>query len=369
MPDFEKTEILFRRTLELAKQGWGNTHPNPMVGAIIEEGGEVVSEGHHERAGSPHAEVAAISSLGRSPNKGSSMFVSLEPCSTHGRTPPCVDAILKSGIKNVFIGCLDPNPDHAGRGIKILEKAGISVHLGSKEIQAQATRLNFVFNHNMLKGLPLIALKMAETKNGMVAEIQGVPSRITEEEARANMMHWRRFFPAICVGAGTVLSDDPSLTARFPAETWCPLRIIVDSNLVTLVSLVPDRVVYTDEFADRTIILTTRTGLSREDRVSRAKELGIRLVEVAEDETGRAKPDALRSALNQFEMNAVYCEGGPTLARSLLNTGNVDYLFKYRSPKVFDHEQALSGPGFDDFPIQEPIEESLGEDHLIHGFL
>ena len=369
VPDFGKTEILFGRTLALAKNGWGNTHPNPMVGAMIVEAGEVVSEGHHKRAGAPHAEVAAISNLGRSPNIGASMFVSLEPCSTHGRTPPCVDAILKSGIKNVFIGCLDPNPEHAGRGIQILEKAGVSVHLGSKEIQAQATRLNFVFNHNMLKGRPLIALKMAETKNGMVAEIRGAPSRITEAEARANMMYWRRFFPSICVGAGTVLSDDPSLTARFSGETWCPLRIIVDSNLVTLGSLVPDRVVYTDEFADRTIILTTRTGLSQQDRLSRAKELGVRFVKVAEDETGRAKPDALRSALNQFKMNAVYCEGGPTLARSLLNTGNVDYLFKYRSPKVFDHAQALSGPGFDDFSIKEPIEESLGEDHLTHGFL
>ena len=369
VPDSEKTEILLGRTLALAKNGWGNTHPNPMVGAMIVEAGEVVSEGHHKCAGAPHAEVAAISNLGRSPNIGASMFVSLEPCSTHGRTPPCVDAILKSGIKNVFIGCLDPNPEHAGRGIQILEKAGVSVHLGSKEIQAQATRLNFVFNHNMLKGRPLIALKMAETKNGMVAEIRGVPSRITEAEARTNMMHWRRFFPAICVGAGTVLSDDPSLTARLPGETWCPLRIIVDSNLVTLGSLVPDRVVYNDEFADRTIILTTSHGLSRQGRVTRAKELRVRLVKVSEDETGRATPDALRSALNQFEMNAVYCEGGPTLARSLLNTGNVDYLFKYRSPKVFDHEQALSGPGFDDFSINEPIEESLGEDHLTHGFL
>jgi diaminohydroxyphosphoribosylaminopyrimidine deaminase/5-amino-6-(5-phosphoribosylamino)uracil reductase len=369
VPDFDKTEILFRRTLELAKHAWGNTHPNPMVGAIIVEAGEVVSEGYHKRAGSAHAEVAAISNLGRSPNNGSSMFVSLEPCSTHGRTPPCVDAILKSGIKNVFIGCLDPNPEHAGRGIQTLEKAGISVHLGSKEIQAQATRLNFVFNHNMLRSRPLIALKMAETKNGMVAEIQGVPSRITEVEARANMMHWRRFFPSICVGAGTVLSDDPSLTARFPGETWCPLRIIVDSNLVTLGSLVPERVVYTDEFADRTIILTTSHGLSRKDRVTRAEKLGVRLLKVAEDETGRTKPDALRFAMDQFEVNAVYCEGGPTLAQSLLNTGNVDYLFKYLSPKVFVHEQALSGPNFDAFPIKEPIEESLGKDHLTHGFL
>ena len=369
MLDSGKIASLFDRVLDLARLGWGNTHPNPMVGALIVENGDVVAEGYHKEVGAVHAEVAAFSTLGRKPREGAALFVSLEPCSTHGRTPPCTDAILRSGIKKVYVGCSDPNPKHSNRGLDILRESGMSVELSSEKDQNRATRLNFVFNHNMLKNCPLIALKMAETKNGMVAEIQGVPSRVTEAEARANMMHWRRFFPAICVGAGTVLSDDPSLTARFPAETWCPLRIIVDSNLVTLGSLVPDRVIYTDEFANRTIILTTSHGLSRQDRVSRAKELGVRLVEVAEDETGRAKPDALRSALNQFEMNAVYCEGGPTLARSLLNTGNVDYLFKYRSPKVFDHEQALSGPDLHDFPIKEPVKESLGEDYLTHGFL
>ena len=369
VPDYEETEVHFGRTLELAKKGWGNTHPNPMVGAIIVEAGEVVAEGYHPRAGSAHAEVDAFSKLGRRPNNGATMFVSLEPCSTHGRTPPCVDAILRSGIKNLFVGSLDPNPEHAGRGIKILEEAGVLVHLGSKKMQAKATRLNFIFNHNMLMGRPLIALKMAETQNGMVAQNSGAPSRITEVEARANMMLWRRFFPAICVGAGTVLSDDPCLTSRTPTETWCPLRIIIDSKLVTLGTLVPDRNVYSDEFAVRTIILTTSSGLSQQDCVSRAKELGVRLVEVEEDETGRAKPDALRFALNQFKMNAVYCEGGPTLARSLLGSGNVDYLFKYRSPKIFDNEQALPGPGFEDFPINAPIEQKLGDDLLIHGFL
>ena len=192
-----------------------------MVGAIIVESGEVVADGYHKRAGSAHAEVEAFSKLGRRPMYGASMYVSLEPCSTHGRTPPCVDAIVQSGIKNVFIACLDPNPEHAGKGIEIMKKAGLSVHLGSKEIQAQATRLNFIFTHNMLTGRPLIALKMAETQNGMIAEIRGMPSRITEDEARANMMNWRRFFPAICVGAGTVLSDNPSLTARLSNEIWC----------------------------------------------------------------------------------------------------------------------------------------------------
>ena len=234
MPDFEKTEILFRRTLELAKQGWGNTHPNPMVGAIIVEGGEVVSEGIMNVLVPHMLKLPLFQTSGEVRITDASMFVSLEPCSTHGRTPPCVDAILKSGIKNVFIGCLDPNPDHAGRGIKILEKAGISVHLGSKEIQAQATRLNFVFNHNMLKGLPLLPSKWQRLKMGWLPKFKGCRAGLPKRRPGANMMHWRRFFPAICVGAGTVLSDDPSLTARFPGETWCPLRIIVDSNLVTL---------------------------------------------------------------------------------------------------------------------------------------
>ena len=341
-----------------------------MVGAIIVESGQVVADGYHKRAGSAHAEVEAFSKLGRRPMDGASMYVSLEPCSTHGRTPPCVDAIVQSGIKNVFIACLDPNPEHAGKGIEIMKNAGLSVHLGSKEIQAQATRLNFIFTHNMLTGRPLIALKMAETQNGMIAETRGMPSRITEDEARANMMNWRRFFPAICVGAGTVLSDNPSLTARLSNEIWCPLRIIIDSKLVTLGKHVSDRLVYTDEYASRTIILTSANPeLHQKKCVDRAKNLGIDLIEVEQDENGRAKLDEIIVVLDQLEINAVYCEGGGTLAHSLLVSGNVDYLFKYRSPKIFENKMSLPGPGFEEFPINAPIEQKLGEDLLIHGFL
>ena len=134
--------------------------------------------------------------------------------------PPCTDAILHSGIQTVYVAGLDPNPRHAGNGIEILREKGLNVELASPDIQERAGRLNFIFNHNMQTGRPMIALKLAESANGKLADEAGRPSRVTESEARADMMHWRRLFPAICVGSGTVLADNPSLTARLPAKLF-----------------------------------------------------------------------------------------------------------------------------------------------------
>ena len=205
-----------------------------MVGALVVERGEVVAEGYHHACGEPHAEIEALASLGRKPDPDAAMFVSLEPCSTHGKTPPCTGAILESGIKKVFVACADPNPNHSGTGLDLLRNSGLEVELGDERVQAQAERLNFIFNHNMKTGSPLIALKLAESANGMVAECMGQPSLVTGKEAREDVMLWRRLFPSICVGSGTVLADDPSLTARLPDKTWCPFRILVDSSLSTL---------------------------------------------------------------------------------------------------------------------------------------
>ena len=142
-------KAFFEQTLVLARKGWGNTHPNPMVGALIVEDGQIVAEGYHPKAGSTHAEVEAIRALDRVPQDGASMFVSLEPCSTTGRTPPCVQGILNAGIKRVYIGATDPNPAHAGRGIDILRDAGVQVEMADEEFQTRATRLNLIFNHNI----------------------------------------------------------------------------------------------------------------------------------------------------------------------------------------------------------------------------
>lgn len=365
----KQKERFFGRVLELAQKGWGSTHPNPMVGALVVERGEIVSEGYHRACGQPHAEVEALASLGRRATPDAAMFISLEPCSTHGKTPPCTGAILKSGITKVFVATTDPNPKHAGAGLDLLRNAEVEVELANESIQARAERLNFIFNHNMVAGSPLVALKLAQSANGMVAERSGHPSSVTGEEARQDVMRWRRHFPAICAGAGTVLADDPSLTSRLPGETWCPMRILVDSSLSTLGSQVVPRKVYVDEFSDRSVVLTTSKGMGNIQRVARAKDLGVRLVEVEESDGGGVDPSSLRSVLSELSLNALYCEGGPTFARSLLGSGQVDYLFDYRSPRRFEGEDALPGPGLEEYPLRKPIEEEFGDDKLIHGFL
>ena len=339
-----------------------------MVGALIVENGEVVAEGYHQRAGGGHAETVALNALGRKPQENAVLFVSLEPCSTHGRTPPCTGAIVQSGIKRVLVGCSDPNPEHSGRGLKILENAGIEVTLAPENFQVSFTRLNFIFNHQMITGAPLVALKIAETANGMVAERAGYPSRVTGTEARADMMNWRRLFPAICVGSGTVLADNPSLTARTGLETWCPIRLVLDSTLVTLSPEVTPRKIYSDQFADHTIIVTA-SGLKNRLQVQRAEKLGVQLVEGELGKEGKLLPQSLRSVLKKLELNSVYCEGGPTLARSLLKAGEIDYIFRYCSPRIFDQPDALAGPELDQYPLSEPIQQTLAADRLTHGFL
>ncbi|MEC8789862.1 MAG: bifunctional diaminohydroxyphosphoribosylaminopyrimidine deaminase/5-amino-6-(5-phosphoribosylamino)uracil reductase RibD [Verrucomicrobiota bacterium] len=367
--DATAQDALFLRTIELAEKGWGRTHPNPMVGARIVENGEVVGEGYHAVAGHAHAEVEAFRSLGRPPQAGAELYVSLEPCSTDGRTPPCTRAILDSGITRVRVATRDPNPSHAGRGLDLLREAGVDVILAEGEIRERAERLNFIFNHNMEKGSPLVALKVAESADGFVTREAGRPSEVTGPEARADMMRWRRLFPAICVGAGTALADDPSLTARLPQETWCPVRLVLDTQLSTLASDVVERRLYADEFSDHTVLLVTEAGLARSGRVVRAESLGLRLLPLEAEASGRIRPQALRSALTELGLNAVYCEGGPAVAASLLEAGEIDYFFHYQSPQTFAGPGALPGPGVDRRSLGQPIRRTLGPDQLHHGYL
>ena len=360
---------LYGRVLELARKGWGSTHPNPMVGALIVEKGEVVAKGFHQKSGGPHAEVEALNSLGRQPSPDASIIISLEPCSTHGKTPPCTDAILHSGIQTVFVAGLDPNPRHAGNGIEILREKGLNVELASQDVQERAGRLNFIFNHNMQTGRPMIALKLAESANGKLADEAGRPSRVTESEARADMMHWRRLFPAICVGSGTVLADNPSLTARLPGETFCPVRLVVDADLSTFDPKVSDRSLYTDEFAEKTRVLTTSIGLAEKARVSRAQELGISIIQTEACSRGRILTLSLPQVLDQIGLNGVYCEGGARFAESLLEEGLADYLFRYQSPLEFLGPRSVSSPIPKKLRLRDPIELELGPDRLTHGYL
>jgi len=203
-----------RLALRLAWRGCGTTSPNPMVGAVLVKGGKIIGRGWHRRAGEPHAEIEAIrdaQSKNTNP-QGSTLFVTLEPCCTHGRTPPCTDAIIAAGIKRVVVAATDPNPKHAGQGFKLLQRAEIEVDTGL--LAEEATRLNEAFNHWIVHRTPFVTVKSAMTLDGKIATASGESKWITGEKARAQGMRLRQGADAVLVGVNTVIADDPALTIR-----------------------------------------------------------------------------------------------------------------------------------------------------------
>ncbi len=331
-------ETFMARALELARRAWGETHPNPMVGAVIVEAGEIVAEGWHARDGGPHAERVALTALGRAPKPGATLYVTLEPCSTAGRTGACCDAIREAGIARVVVGAVDPNPDHAGRGLQVLRDAGVEVIEGV--LTRDCTDLNLIFNHWITTGRPLLAAKTAVTIDGRIACRTGDSKWITNEASRADVHHWRRLFPAIAVGAMTVLQDNPRLTARLPdGGEWSPQRFVFDGLLRTVV----DRnmpALYTDEFRDRTIVVTTpHGGLGY---VRKLENLGIQVWVIPSD-TQRVNFEDFKQRCAASGISGVYFEGGAMLIGELLRTRGLDYLFNYRAPILLADDRAKSG--------------------------
>ena len=366
-----KHELFMRRALELARQGWGETHPNPMVGAVIVEEGRIVAEGFHAQDGGPHAERLALLSRGKPPRPGAIMYVTLEPCSTPGRTGACIDAIIGAGIKHVVVGATDPNPSHAGQGFEVLRAAGVEVISGV--LEKECSDLNLIFNHWIQKGTPLIASKSAVTLDGRMACRTGESKWITGELARADVHRWRRLFPAIAVGAGTVMKDNPRLTARIEgAEEWCPIRFVFDGLLRTVVDKqLAD--VYTDEFAKRTIVVTTaHSGIGY---VRKLRELGIE-VWVLPSPTQRVPLAEFRKKCTEVKIPAVMFEGGAQLVSQILQDRQLDYLFVYRAPVLFADDRAK--PMFNGLRtermanairLSDVRNESHGEDVLTRGFV
>lgn len=329
-----RTEEWMRHALVQARRGWGETHPNPMVGAVIVESSHVAAMGYHRRAGAPHAEVEVIRDLMRPAQPGSVLYVTLEPCSTIGRTGPCCEAIIKSGLKQVVVGALDPNPAHSGRGLDILRKAGIAVQSGV--LDAECRDLNIIFNHWITRQTPLLAAKVATTLDGYIATRSGQSKWITGHDARQDVMHWRRLFPAIAVGAGTVLIDDPSLTVRGGHEL-CPVRFIFDRRMRSLIAK-PVRKVYNDAFREKTIIVAGPRAPA--SRLALARKLGIRVWQIDEGETARFI-DAFRLRCASEAICGVYIEGGSRLLSALLQAGQLDYLFAYRAPMLLADRKAV----------------------------
>ena len=362
-----KDEFFMRHALELARRAWGHTHPNPMVGAVIVENGEIVAEGWHRKAGAAHAEVAALDDLGRKPNEDTVLYVTLEPCSTCGRTGACTDAIIAAGILNVVVGTEDPNPKHAGRGLDRLREAGVQVRSG---ISADSCAdLNLIFNHWITQGTPLLTAKMALTLDGKFAAASGQSRWVTSNSSRTNVMLWRRYFPAIAVGANTVLQDDPSLTSRIEEEVWCPIRFVFDRQLKTLDAKKCPRL-YSDHYAARTVILCS------ESAAAGARKKTDVCVWPLPESGGHLDWKAFRRRCVEEKIYGVFIETGPTLATAVIENYLVDYLFVYQAPKLISD---AGSPGLGSlrnsksmdevFSFKKPQFVRLGDDLLTRGLI
>ena len=361
-------ETFMRHALDLARSVWGTTHPNPMVGALIVEEGHVVGEGATAPDGGPHAERLALLARGKTPRPGATLYVTLEPCSTHGRTGACTDAIIASGLKHVVVGATDPNPTHAGRGFEVLRAAGVEVITGV--LERECTDLNLIFNHWITHG-PLLAAKTAGTLDGKIACRTGESRWITNEAARADVHRWRRLFPGIAVGAMTVLKDNPRLTARVEGQPeWCPWRFVFDGLLRTVVDKnLPN--VFTDEFRERTIVVTTPHGGLGYVRKLRDHGITVWCIESASQRV--AFPD-FRKKCAEEKIAGVYFEGGAQLVSELIRARQLDYLFCYRAPVLFADDKAKSAfSGLRPERLDQAVRltdvrhEVFGDDVMIRG--
>ncbi|MBI2514544.1 MAG: bifunctional diaminohydroxyphosphoribosylaminopyrimidine deaminase/5-amino-6-(5-phosphoribosylamino)uracil reductase RibD [Opitutae bacterium] len=359
-----------RRAIEVAKRGWGDTHPNPLVGALIVEGGEVVAEGYHAKAGEAHAEINALRALGRRPHPGATLYVTLEPCCTHGRTPPCTDAIVENKFARVVVGATDPNPVHAGHGFDILRAAGIEVIRGV--LAAECEDLNLIFNHWITTKQPLFAAKAGVTLDGKVATRLGESKWITGGTARANGHLWRRYFPSIAVGAGTLRADNPRLTSRLEGGEWCPIRFVFDGLLRSVLDKAMPNL-YTDEFRERTIVVTTSHGGL--GYVRKLNSMGVRTWMLSSTSPKVSFVD-FRKKCAEEGITGVFFEGGAQLVSELLQARELDYLFSYQAPVLFGDDKGKTifrGLRTEHLANAVRLEhvrhETLGDDVLTRGFV
>jgi diaminohydroxyphosphoribosylaminopyrimidine deaminase / 5-amino-6-(5-phosphoribosylamino)uracil reductase len=308
-----------RRALELAERGLYTTTPNPRVGCVVVLDGEIVGEGWHERAGEPHAEVKALRAAGAKA-QGATVYVTLEPCSHHGRTPPCDQALISARVARVMAAMRDPNPLVGGRGLEAIRAAGIAVESGI--MQNEALELNVGFVARMTRGRPWMRMKVAASLDGKTALLNGRSQWITGPEARRDGHRWRARSCAIMTGIGTVRDDDPQLTVRDVDTPRQPVRVVIDSRLETRLDA---RVL-----GPGTIIAAAHGEPARIDAL-RGKDVEVILLPNA---SGKVDLHALMQELSRREINEVHVEAGHKLNGSLLREGLVDELLVYLAPSI-----------------------------------
>ncbi len=348
-----------QRALDLAARGRGRTSPNPMVGCVVVRNGCTIGEGYHEKAGLPHAEVNALRSVGDA--RGATVYVSLEPCCHHGRTPPCVDLLIERRLARVVVAMEDPNPLVRGQGIRKLREAGIVVDVGMLEDDAR--RLNEFFVKFITTGRPFVIAKCAMSLDGKIATRQGDSRWVTAEAARRRVHQLRDAVDVIMVGSGTILSDDPSLTTRLEDRRGKdPIRLIVDdgSRLDT-----SRRVFRLDSEAPTWVAVPEGHDFSGADRT----------LHIAPGPFG-LDLKALMSQLGREELTSVLIEGGGTTLAAAFEAGIVDKLMFFVAPKIVGGRDAptpVEGDGVSEMsaalPLRDLRAEPIGEDILLEAYV
>ncbi len=360
-------EKFMAKALNLAGLGLGKVSPNPLVGAVIVRGNNIVGEGHHQKAGTPHAEIHALREA-KERASGAAMYVTLEPCCHQGKTPPCTDAIIKAGISRVVVGMTDPNPLVAGKGVETLQRAGIKVLVGVLEDEVRLQ--NEVFIKYITTKRPFVTLKSAISLDGKIATRTGDSKWITGEDARRVVHQMRAANDAIMVGIGTVLADDPLLTVRLDGEHEQPLRVIVDSHL----RIPEDSRLVRSAVDVPTLIVTIKGGYSAEKR----KVLEGRCLEFLEfpEVEGRIDLRDLMMELGKREITSLILEGGAHLNGSALEAGIIDKFVIFQAPLIIGGQDApgiFGGKGFellsDSLRFGEFSVRKLGKDLMFTAYV
>lgn len=355
-------EQYMKIAIELAQKGVGFVNPNPLVGAVIVKDGKIIGQGYHEKYGEFHAERNAIKNCEVSP-KGGTMYVSLEPCCHHGKTPPCTDAIIESGITKVVVGAVDPNPLMAGKGIEKLKEHGIEVI--TDVIAKEASKQNEVFFHYINKKTPYVVMKYAMTIDGKIATHTGESKWITGEEARYNVHKDRHKYTAIMVGVGTVIADDPLLNCRIE-NCKDPIRIICDTNL----RMDLDSQIVKTAKEIPTIIATACVD---EEKIKKYTDKSCKVITVAR-RYEHIDLSKLMIALGEMNIDSILLEGGSMLNWSALKSGIVNKVQAYIAPKIFGgitSKTPIGGTGVDlpedAFFLENSTITMIGQDILIES--